>query len=532
MFPHLEGVLVEEVSPEGGVLHIVARTVESVPVPCPDCATPSVRRHSGYQRRLADGAVGGRQVSIELTVRRLFCDDQRCARVTFAEQVDGLTVRYGRRTPQLRCLLSAIAVALAGRAGERLAARLPVPVSRTTLLALVMALPDPYAETPRVLGVDEFATRKGHKYGTVLVDCETHAPIDLLPDRESATFAAWLTDHPGVEIICRDRGGAFADGARTGAPDAVQVADLWHLWHNLAETVKSLVSKHSSCLREPALASESPPEVLHPPLSHAGRLAERARRHHAAVHDLLGQGLTIRAVARRLELSRNTVRRYARAVTWEELATGRWQNLPSTLDPYKSYLHQRWHEGHTSGAKLHAELRERGFTGSYSVVRDYLRRFRRTSGDRPPPARPPGVRKVTGWITRNPDRMNDDDQQKLKAILARCPELEAATGHVRSFAAMMAIRSASRLPEWIATARADEHHGLRGFADGLLADLDAVILGLSTEWSSGCVEGRVTDIKLLKRQMAGRAGLPLLRKRVLLVAADRRQHRVTNQTAH
>ncbi|MFJ7099283.1 ISL3 family transposase [Streptomyces mirabilis] len=532
MLPHLGRVLVEEVSVEGGVLRIVARTPESVPASCPDCGTPSVRRHSGYQRRLADGAIGGRQVSIALSVRRLFCDAPECDRVTFAEQIEGLTVRYGRRTPQLGNLLSAISVALAGRAGERLAARLPTTVSRTTLLGLAMALPDPPAGTPRVLGVDEFATRKGHNYGTVLVDCETHAPIDLLPDREAATFAAWLTEHPGVEIICRDRGGAFADGARSGAPDAVQVADLWHLWHNLAEAVKVLVSKHSSCLREPAPSLEAPPEVLHPPDSHAGRLAERARRHHTAVHDLLGQDLTVRAVARRLELSRNTVRRYARAVTWEELATGRWQNLPSTLDPYKPYLHQRWHEGHTNGAQLHAELQERGFTGSYSVVRDYLRRFRRTPADRPPPARPPGVRKVTGWITRNPDCMNDDDQQKLKDILARCPELEAATGHVRSFAAMMAIRSATRLPEWIATARANADHGLRGFADGLLADLDAVVLGLSTEWSSGCVEGRVTDIKLLKRQMAGRAGLPLLRKRVLLVAADRQQHRVTNQTTH
>ncbi|MFJ8142748.1 transposase [Streptomyces sp. NPDC096013] len=180
--------------------------------------------------------------------------------------------------------------------------------------------------------------------------------------------------------------------------------------------------------------------------------------------------------------------------------------------------------------KLHAELRERGFTGSYSVVRDYLQSFRRTPNDTPPP-RPPGVRKVTGWITRNPDRVSDDDRQKLKAILARCPELEAATGHVRSFAAMMAIRSADRLPEWIAAARADQSHGLRAFADGLMADLDAVVLGLSTEWSSGCVEGRVTDIKLLKRQMAGRAGHPLLRKRVLLLAADRRQHRVTTTAA-
>ncbi|MFE2718958.1 ISL3 family transposase [Streptomyces mirabilis] len=514
-------------SAEGGVLRIVARTPVSVPVSCPDCGAPSLRRHSGYQRRLADGAVGGRQVSIELTIRRLFCDAPECVRVTFAEQVEGLTVRYGRRTPQLKGLLSAISVALAGRAGERLVARLPVPVSRTTLLGLVMVLPDPPARTPRVLGVDEFATRKGHKYGTVLVDCETHAPIDLLPDREAATFAAWLTEHPGVEIICRDRGGAFADGARSAAPDAVQIADLWHIWHNLAEAVQRLVSKHSACLRDPGPDPESVPEVVCPPVSQAGRLAARVQQHHTAVHELLDQGLSARAVARRLDLARNTVRRYARAATWQELATGRWQNLPSTLDPYKPYLHRRWNEGHTSGAKLHAELRERGFTGSYSVVRDYLRRFRHAPAGTPPPPRPPGVRKVTGWITRNPDRMSDGDQQKLKAILARCPELEAATGHVRSFAAMMAIRSARRLPQWIADARADEHHGLRGFADGLLTDFDAVAQGLSTEWSSGCVEGRVTDIKLLKRQMAGRAGLPLLRKRVLLVAADRRQHRVT-----
>jgi transposase len=141
------------------------------------------------------------------------------------------------------------------------------------------------------------------------------------------------------------------------------------------------------------------------------------------------------------------------------------------------------------------------------------------------------VRKVTGWITRNPDRVSDDDRQKLKTILAPCPQLEAATEHVRSFAAMMAIRSADRLTQWIAAARANERHGLRGFADGVMADLDAIILALSTEWSSGCVEGRVTDNKLLKRQMTGRPGHPSLRKRVLLAAADHRQHRVTTTAA-
>jgi transposase len=266
-------VLVEQVNPERGVLRIVARTSESVPVACPDCGTPSRRRHSGYQRRLGDGAVGGRQVCIELTVRRLFCDASGCARVTFAEQVGGLTVRYGRRTPQLGNLLGAIAVALAGRSGERLAARLPAPVSRTALLSLVMALPDPPAATPRVLGADEFAWRKGrHNCGTVLVDGETRAPVDLLPEREAATFAAWLT----AEIICRDRGGAYAEGGRTGAPGAVQIADLWDVWHNLSEAIKRLVSKHSMCLCGPEAAPGMAPEVLPPSASQGGRLTVRS----------------------------------------------------------------------------------------------------------------------------------------------------------------------------------------------------------------------------------------------------------------
>jgi transposase len=158
--PHLNEVLVEQVVDEGGLLRIVASTPDTAAAACPGCGRVALRRHSRYGRRLADQAIGGRPVVVELSVRRLFCDASGCERTTFAEQVNGLTVPYGRRTPLLQRLLEAVAVALAGQAGARMAAMLSAPVSATTLLRLVMAVPDPPAGTPRVLGVDDFATRK------------------------------------------------------------------------------------------------------------------------------------------------------------------------------------------------------------------------------------------------------------------------------------------------------------------------------------------------------------------------------------
>jgi transposase len=309
--------------------------------------------HSRYERRLSDGAIGGQETLIHLQVRRFLCRDDACVKKTFTEQVPGLTVRYGRRSIGLGEALRAIALAVGGRAGARLTHRLAVTVNRMTLLRLIRALPQPAVSVaPRVVGVDEFALRRGHSHATVLVDMQTRRPIDVLPERSADSFAAWLSAHPGVEVICRDRAGCYAEGATRGAPQAIQVADRWHLWHNLGETVERAVARHRvhlpaavravvrlAAATEPAAQNVTEPPALIPVLRR-GRVAERTRQRHAAIHDLLAQETSIRVIAAKLGLARNTVRRFAHATDPEELlvndGTGR---RPSMLQEYTPYLH-------------------------------------------------------------------------------------------------------------------------------------------------------------------------------------------------
>lgn len=517
LFPHLPAVLVERVLTKFEVVHIVARTPDGSAL-CPGCECPSDRVHSCYERRLADTPVGDQPVVIELTVRRLYCDNDRCGRRTFVEQVGGLTFRYGRRTPASRRILEAVAVALAGRAGARLAVVLHSVVSRTTLLRLLMAFPDPSWEVPKVLGVDVFATRRGQHYGTVPIDCETRKLLGLLLGRDAGNLAAWLREHPGIEVICRDRAGSYAEGARIGAPQAVQVADRFHLWQNLGTTVEQSVRRHNGCLRSPSSGLGDLPNIDPPPIKEMSPTEARIRARHAVVHTLLDQGHGIREIARELHMGGNTVRRCARAAAPEELLGGRLQPRPSLLDPYKSHLDKRWREGCTNAIQLHSELQTLGYRGSYQIISDYLRPRRRRRIRVVGPA-PPGGRQVTRWIMRHPDRLSESEGLQLTEVLTHCPELAAAHRLVHSFADLLSTRTGQHLKDWVVNARAEELSGLRSFATGLEKYWDAVVQGLTSQWNSGPVEGRVNHIKMVKRQMFGRAKLPPLRKRVLLTAA-------------
>jgi transposase len=412
----------------------------------------------------------------------------------------------------LRGLLERLGLALAGRAGARLAGLLGLRASRSTLIRLVQALPDPPVGQIRVLGVDDFATRRGHRYGTVLIDMDTHRPIDLLPDRQADTLAAWLTEHPGIKVICRDRAGAYADGARNGAPEAIQCADRWHLWHNLIQAVERSVARHRSCLRDQHPQPPQPAPTAPEPKG-STRFADRTHAKHARIHELKDAGHGIRSIARQLGMGHGTVIRYVRAKTADELLWGQWTTKPSMVDDYKPYLHRRWKEGERNATRLLKEITAMGYRGSYGALSAYLRPMR---VPHPVTAAAPSVRKVTGWIATRPDRLEEAQRLQLKTVLNRCPELDALAGHVRAFAVILTQRQGQNLPDWISAVRADDLPSLHGFANGLERDLDAVTTGLTLAWSSGTVEGHVNRIKMLKRQMFGRAGFPLLRKRVLL----------------
>jgi transposase len=545
LLPDPDLLRLDTVSPEGGALILTLSTVQPA-ARCPVCGQPAARVHSAYVRSPADLPCGGVLLRLELHTRRFHCDNPRCPRRIFTERLPGVLQPYARCTLRLAQALDAVARALGGKAGARLADHLGMNTSRDTLLRRLKAAAPTPAAAPRVLGVDDWAKRKGQEYGTILVDLERGCVLDLLPDRRAETFAQWLKAHPGVEIITRDRGGAYADGAREGAPDAVQVADRFHLLQNLAAALEGALTREQHALREaarpptPTLTlvdpAQPPPadEPVHPsaaplrppPRAERDRAARRERRKALfdEVRRLYDEGYSIRAIAQQLGKSRHTIKKYVQADAFPE--PKRRPRGPGQLAPFQAYLEQRWGEGCHNATRLWREIQAQGFGGACSAVKLLVSGWRaklppeerRVSGPAPrkrQETRSPAPRAVVWWLLGSREALTEERATFLERLKDRCPKLELAQSLALEFCAMTRQRDASDLEEWIRRAATSGVEELKNFGAGLRRDWEAVVAGLTLAWSNGPVEGQVNRLKTIKRQMFGRASLPVLRARIL-----------------
>jgi transposase len=506
--------------------------------PCPLCGQPSARPHSRYVRRLADLPCHDRSVRLQVEVRRFFCANADCRRRIFAERLLAVAAVHARTTMRLDNAHGTIGLALGGEAGSRLAARLAMRTSADTLLRRIRRAPLPRHPPVRVLGVDDWAWRKGRSYGTILCDLESGRPIDLLPDRQAATLTAWLKDHPEVEVISRDRAGAYAQAAREGAPQARQVADRWHLLKNIREMLESVLGRRRDRLAtaaramatgvsaSPDLGSAAPaptpsptPEAPPHGLSRkeAARATSRARRRerYDAVLALHRQGFSDRDIARRLHMSRITVQRYRRGPGFPERCAG--ARRPSHLDPYGDEVRRRWEGGCRNAAQISRELIAAGHPVSYGMVRQRVEEYREAERGRPPPAKPPSPRRVSWLLLGGVSAVTAQDERFVEVLCRQDEEIRQAAELAKQLAGMVRREREAALEGWLVRAGANGMPSeLRGFAAALRQDQAAVEAALHEPWSNGAVEGSINRLKLIKRQMFGRAKFDLLRQRVLL----------------
>jgi transposase len=512
--------------------------------PCPLCGRRARRVHSRYERTLADLPWGEYAATIRLKIRRLFCDNARCERRIFAERVPGVAAPRARKTTRLTGRLTAVGLALGGAAGARLSRRLGLTTSRNTLLRLIRRAPLPFIATPAALGVDDWALRKQHTYGTVLVDLDQRRPVALLPDREAGTLATWLREHPGVQVISRDRAGAYAKGARHGAPGAVQVADRFHLLQNLAEMLEVVFTAHARHLRAAGQASRvsaiagqgSVPIPPAEPQTKTRLLAADRRERRVAVHrevwSLRRQGWSGEAIAHHLGVGRSTVFRYLRHEDFPE-RKGRRDGGRSLLDRWRQIVLDHWNSGRRNGRWLFGMLQQRhDYRGSYATLARYLQRLRAAQGDvaaHTPAGRTQGVLTVTprrvltprtaAWLVLcRAEKRSVEDKALLAELRQNAPELDEAVALAEAFTGLIRDQAPDRLDPWLQRAADSAVRQLRRFAKHLSADYDAVRAAVELAWSNGLVEGLINRLKTLKRQMYGRAGLDLLRRRFLLAA--------------
>jgi transposase len=502
------GFVVESAYYEGDKAIVVVRASGSIGL-CPSCGTVSRRVHSRYRRRVTDLPLAGRIVQLLVIARRFRCDAVLCGRQIFTERfAEGILAPSARRTARLDSIVHHLGLALGGRPAAGFAKRLMLPVSKDTLLRVVRRRSRPPADPLRVIGIDDWAWRRNHRYASIICNLEKRRIVTLLPDREPATAQAWLAAHPTIAIVARDRGGGYGEAAAKALPHAVQVADRWHLMENASRAFLDAVRKSMRPIRTVIGATTIDPKLLTAAerLQYEGYL--RREETNAAILALSKNGIPIKQIVRRTGHSRKLVRQVIRGERHDVFRTRQ-----SSLDQHLPWLDDQWAAGCRNGAELWRRLAARGFRGSLRVISEWATRRRRAEkADVENLQRIPSARTIARLMTVGRDVLTKAETVTVAAIEAGVPTLVEVREIIAEFHLMIRRKTEEGLIPWIERARASF---VASFASGVAKDEAAVRAAITSLWSNGQTEGQITRLKLVKRQMYGRGKIDLLQARLI-----------------
>lgn len=499
---------IDSVSEAADALIVCARALTTSRA-CPQCGTASSRVHSRYIRTVLDLPCSGRKVQLCVSTRRFACIASHCRQKIFAERFgDDMLSTRARRTARLECLVHHLGLALGGRPAAGFAKRMMMPVSNDTLLRVVRRRAQLPTEPLTVVGIDDWAYRRNCRYGTIVCDLERHRIVKLLPDREVATVESFLSSHRTIEILSRDRGGGYGQAGAKALPGAVQVADRWHLMENASAAFLDAVRKSMRDIRAVISTTTINPKLLTAAerLQYEGFLQREDTN--AAVLALHKDGVPIKEIARRLGHSRGLVRKVVRGLRADVFRT-----RESTLDAWLPDLEAEWANSCRNGAELWRHLAARGFRGALRVVTEWATRRRRAEQATDQQLQKvPSARTIARMMTIGRNHLTKADTVAITAIETGVPALNAVRQLIDRFHSIIRTKAIADLDPWIEVA---SESLVASFSKGIANDRDAVGAAIIEPWSNGQTEGQVNKLKLVKRQMYGRAKIDLLEARLI-----------------